>query len=153
MINEIKIHTILKCNPQLCCGGIVSPNNPNYRSEESFMSSRRYLRNASDEIERACKWLSLIEKTKQINRRLSSYGLKRIAERYTGGYIANGSFILAALYMDFDIKQIRDSPNAALNVSKRSIKLARPIGFNRNPNLPPIVRPSGNIDGSRILDL
>ena len=88
--------------------------------------------------------MSLIDKTKSINRRVNSYSLKHIAEKYTGRYISNGSLILAALYMGFDIKQFENTPNAVFNMSKRSVNLALPEEYNRKPNNPPIVRPSSN---------
>jgi hypothetical protein len=84
------------------------------------------------EIARATRWLAQVQQTKKINRWNSSYGYKHMVERWSrwrypgeNPYVANGCFIMAALRMGFLVQRCpHASPNAWLNISKRS--LARP---------------------------
>lgn len=93
---------------------------------ERFNQNREQLKNALDEVNKACMFLKFVEKRKSMNTASSSYGLKHQAERYlraTGKinnhYIANGSFICAAIFMGFSIKLVTpDSPNIFINYSK-----------------------------------
>jgi hypothetical protein len=65
----------------------------------------------------ACRWLSQFAKTKSLNRRGTSYGLKHIAERDIG-YITNGVFIAAAIAEGFRVRREgRRSPNAVFKIS------------------------------------
>ncbi len=59
-----------------------------------------------------CEWLAPIEKTKTLNQKRSSYGLKHLVERHYGRYCSNGSFIAAAIFMGF--RFVADGPNAPL---------------------------------------
>ena len=73
------------------------------------------------EVEMARTWLK--EKAIRIvnlNKNSTSYGWKHVAERYAKSYISNGAFIHAAMLEGFKVKQIEDSKNAYLNISKRS---------------------------------
>jgi hypothetical protein len=54
-------------------------------------------------------------RSKAINRKNGSYGLKHEAERYMGAYISNGAFIAAAYLEGYAIE--RDGPNACFSLS------------------------------------
>jgi len=91
-------------------------------------NEKQSLLSAVEECNKACMYLQHLEKRKTINWVSSSYGLKHAAEHYfrklnlaEGHYVANGSFICAAHYMGFTVKQISyDNPNACINFSMRS---------------------------------
>jgi hypothetical protein len=51
-----------------------------------------------------------------INRKITSYGLKHIAERDLGMYISNDSFIEAMQQQGFKAQRINYSPNYYFNV-------------------------------------
>lgn len=74
------------------------------------------------QVEMARKWLK--EKAiriASINKKSTSYGWKHIAEKYVRSYISNGAFIHAAMLEGFKVKQVEDSQNAYLNISRRNI--------------------------------
>jgi len=82
-----------------------------------------------DECNRAAQFLRFAVKRKTINSGMgSSYGLKHEAERFhesllarpKNPYIANGSFICAALHMGFEMKASVFSLNVEFNISSRS---------------------------------
>jgi hypothetical protein len=71
---------------------------------------------------RAVSWLASFPKTKAINKRGSSYGLKHHCARYLGGpeggYTTNGVFICAAIAAGFKVERCwYGSPNAFLGIS------------------------------------
>lgn len=87
---------------------------------------------------RALSYVSRVEKTKTVNRRQSSYGLKHAAERIAysleGGvelrssYVSNSELIAAAIFAGFTLHQPEvvggcpnSSPNPEFNMSQRSI--------------------------------
>jgi hypothetical protein len=75
---------------------------------------------AADEFARAIAYLSRFGRRKTINLKSSSYGLKHGAERFSGGYVANGTLIAAALALGFSARPTHpDSPNAFFNISSR----------------------------------
>jgi len=74
------------------------------------------------QFELCLEFLSQCGKSRKINRRRSSYGLKRYVEEHFGQYVSNGAFIAAALYLNFAIEP--DGPNACLNISERSLAFA-----------------------------
>jgi hypothetical protein len=79
---------------------------------------------AADEFMRAVAFLSRFGRRKTINTRSGSYGLKHDAERFAGGYVANGMLIAAALALGFSAKPTDPgSPNAFFNIRS---KLATP---------------------------
>ena len=79
------------------------------------------------------KFLEGVEKTKRQNPSHSSYGYKHIIEdpagRYGvpcetqchGGYIYEGTFILAALASGFTVRQEDGHLGASINISERSL--------------------------------
>jgi hypothetical protein len=71
---------------------------------------------------RAARWLTSFPKTKTINKRGTSYGLKHHCARYLGGpeggYTTNGVFIAAAIASGFKVERCWwNSPNAYLGIS------------------------------------
>ena len=65
--------------------------------------------------------LSSVEKTKRINPRCKSYGLKHDAEKVSPKlYVTNGAFITGALIAGFDAQ--KNGSNALFNMSLRSLK-------------------------------
>jgi hypothetical protein len=77
---------------------------------------------AADEFARAVAYLSQFGRRKTINMKSGSYGLKHGAERFAGGYVANGMLIAAALALGFSARPTHpDSPNAFFNISSRLI--------------------------------
>jgi hypothetical protein len=73
------------------------------------------------EFEKICHWLSKKEQRNSINTRISSYGLKHIAEKEIG-YVTNGSFIAAAVSYGFAYRISANSPNALFNISDKSLR-------------------------------
>lgn len=75
-----------------------------------------------DGIAAAVRWLSAMTKTKHVNTRYGSYGLKHTMEHDTGVYVSNGEFIVAAILAGFDCKP--EGLNAVFNISSKSVKAA-----------------------------
>ena len=69
-------------------------------------------------------WLygSIWCKRQSINKRHSSYGVKHLAEQVLGDYVANGTFIAAAIASHLDYQLIPDSPNVWFNLSTPWLK-------------------------------
>ena len=59
----------------------------------------------------------VISKRATINRKLTSYMLKHIAERDMGVYISNESLIQALKELDFRLNKITRSPNYYFNIT------------------------------------
>lgn len=133
MIKQHEIHAILNDYPNLHYSGFVTPGSKAAKSKDYFYHCREKLLSSSCEImrefDRACDWLFFIDTIKTINPRSSSYSLKHMAEQYSDGYISNGSFILTALHLGFDLKRTKGTPNACFNMSQRSINRALPEGY------------------------
>lgn len=84
-----------------------------------------------DECNRCLRFLQHVEKRKSINPKVgSSYGLKHEVERFldllkadapANCYVANGSFICAALHLGFEVKRLTwNNPNVHFNMSSKS---------------------------------
>ncbi|HHJ17063.1 MAG TPA: hypothetical protein ENJ80_10230 [Gammaproteobacteria bacterium] len=80
------------------------------------------------QITLAKQWLARQRPRKYINQRISSYGLKHLAERWhraqgtmpgTDCYVSNDALIAAARQLNYDVKPIPGSPNACLNIEIR----------------------------------
>lgn len=95
--------------PGLCAFGLV----PSHASRRSIEVKQ---------FELCLEFLSQCGKSRKINPRHSSYGLKRYVEDATGQYVSNGAFIAAALYLGFAIQP--DGPNCSINISERSLAFA-----------------------------
>jgi hypothetical protein len=77
-----------------------------------------------EQFVRAVKYLEMLEKSKTVSRKRTSYGYKHDAERFHEAaapgedyYPANGMFIVAALHLGFAIKRDGESPNAFINIA------------------------------------
>lgn len=70
------------------------------------------------EVRNAKFWINegFVRPRKSINRRISSYGLKHLAERQAGSYISNEALIQAMIESGFRAQQIRGTPNYFFNV-------------------------------------
>jgi hypothetical protein len=76
---------------------------------------------ALDAFEAGIAWLRLVPRRVKVNPDFSSYGIKDAAERWSGTYISNGTFIAAALHLDIPVEQC-DGPagiNALLAIASR----------------------------------
>ncbi len=70
------------------------------------------------EVKHAKFWINegFARPRKTINKRISSYGLKHLAERQVGSYISNEALIQAMIESGFRAQRIRDTPNYFFNV-------------------------------------
>ena len=70
------------------------------------------------EVKNAKFWINegFARPRKTINKRISSYGLKHLAERQVGSYISNEALIQAMLESGFRAQQICGTPNYFFNV-------------------------------------
>jgi len=84
---------------------------------KDFERDREELRNDLAGFQAACVYLSRVNKTKSINKAVSSYGYKHRVEEMGYPYLLNGTFIAAAIHMGFKIDTRMDTPNAAFNIS------------------------------------
>ncbi len=86
-----------------------------------------------EQFERAIEYLSCLDTTKGLNRKVTSYNLKHSAERWHDGrgiegrwdreYVSNGMLIAAAHHLGLQVKRVSPgSFTANLNVSSRSIQ-------------------------------
>lgn len=99
---------------------------------------------AVEEFKRACDYLLLLDVTKTLNRKLTSYNLKHCAERYhrrydyadcpEDAYISNGMLLAAAYHLGLLVRRTAWSSFVGyLNVSSRSI---RALEDETKPRLP-----------------
>jgi hypothetical protein len=99
-----------------------------------FDSERASLVNAIDEVAASADWIKNLSPIKSFNRNRSSYGYKHMVERWFNDYlsagkpgdnyvyVANGSFIAAAIGLGFNVREISSgSINAFFNFSERSV--------------------------------
>ena len=70
------------------------------------------------EVKNAKFWINegFARPRKTINKNISSYGLKHLAERQVGSYISNEALIQAMLESVFRAQHIRGTPNYYFNV-------------------------------------
>lgn len=101
------------------------------KREEEFRRGREDLFKLTNGFKQACMWLSLQERTKNINPKGgTSYALKHAVERWgrkmfghKSSGVPNGSFIAAAIHLGFKYKPIGESsPNVYLNISRNKVK-------------------------------
>jgi len=87
--------------------------------------SRALLLANEEKFEAACIWINSLDKTREINRRHTSYFIKHIAERSIGlGHIANGTLIAAALHCGFNFEYSSQAPNLLFNIDEESLQSA-----------------------------
>lgn len=105
------------------------PGTPEIR--KAFEEARAELWKHLEEIAACADWVRLQRPISSFNLSHHSYGYKHTVERWVedhGGphlYIANGSFIAAAVGMGFDARQTAPgSPNACFRFSRKTVKAA-----------------------------
>jgi hypothetical protein len=110
LIDQKALDTLLAANPNLSANGFLSEptDTPNVDRGQ---------------VDLAIRWLDHHGRRASINPDYSSYGLKHHAENTAPAlrsgavpYIANGAFIAAALYLNYTVTRIRDTPNARINI-------------------------------------
>ena len=75
-----------------------------------------------EQVKNAKLWIaSHAHIRKTLNRRITSYGLKHLAERYANSYITNHSMVQAMLESGYRAKQIGGSPNYFFNVKFKEV--------------------------------
>lgn len=70
----------------------------------------------NEQFARAISWLLSMPARKTVNPKASSYSMKHIAEKVTGGYISNGCLIAAAMAIGFPVKHIFGTSQARIGV-------------------------------------
>lgn len=94
-----------------------------HKERQRFVVRERASLLADSDAFAAClTFLRQITPRKTINRHMTSYGLKHVAEDWLGLYIANGTFIAAAI--DAGFRYVRcspDSPNAYFAMAQHDI--------------------------------
>jgi hypothetical protein len=126
----IDIDRALELEPQLCDLGLGVPDSPLLTPAERidwFRHERERIREPQSLAQSmaARSWLRRFSKTKALNRRGTSCGLKHYAEDDIG-YVTNGVFIAAAIAEGFTAR--RTGPNAWFNISTeawRSVERSR----------------------------
>jgi hypothetical protein len=113
-LNEAKdlINLIVQENPGLCDHGLrtISPE-----QQSTPINPKEFMT--------VVEWLlgyDAFDRRKTINTSMGSYGWKHKVERDMGSYVSNGAFICAALYLNYKMKPIPNSPNAYFNLRKDS---------------------------------
>lgn len=84
---------------------------------------RELLLESIEEVDAAMDWLSCASmyRRKTINQVHSSYGLKYLAEKFTGKYISNGAFITAAIILGFRYEICGHGPSCLFNIHEKFI--------------------------------
>ena len=121
-----KIEAILNDNPNMNIKGISLPQLFNKRESPTQRKERlKMLRDAlltevgCVEVATVVKWLKTSNKarrTKLMNTKYSSFGLKTYVEQDMGKEISNGAFIVGALICGCRAEQVKTSENAHLNL-------------------------------------
>ena len=91
------------------------------QTDAELSQDRERLLSSEESCSAACQWLATKAKTKTVNRKRSSYGLKHLAEDEIG-YVTNGAFIAAAVHSGFPYEILVDSPNVLIGISEKSLK-------------------------------
>jgi len=109
-----QLDKVIQDYPDLTSNGFESSKSKEF---EKNRQDREELRNDLAGFQAACVYLSRVNKTKSINKAVSSYGYKHRVEEMGYPYLLNGTFIAAAIHMGFKIDTRMDTPNAAFNIS------------------------------------
>lgn len=123
-ISEAELVAIMDRYPTLGSFGFGTfgqyhPEFPSNNPEE-LKRDRDQLRSSVNQFQKACEWLSEVEKSKSINRRHSSYGLKHQLERcYNPFYCFNGALIAAAIFLGFEWNAVKS--DAYFNLEQKSL--------------------------------
>jgi len=121
-----QIKEILKDNPNINYKGISLPQLLNKKESSTQRKERLEILRAALLSEVGCvevatvvKWLrksKRARRTKLMNTKYSSFGLKTYVEQDMGMDISNGSFIVGALICGCRAEQVKTSENAHLNL-------------------------------------
>ena len=123
---KAKVQEILKENPNMNIKGISLPKlfnkseSPTQRTERLKMLRDALLTDVGCvEVATVVKWLRSSNKarrTKLMNTKYSSFGLKTYVEQDMGTEISNGAFIVGAMICGCRAEQVKRSENAHLNL-------------------------------------
>jgi hypothetical protein len=123
---KAKIQDIMEAYPNMNIEGISLPilytkrESPAQRKERLQMLRDQLLSEvACHEVINVVKWLRTSNKarrTKVLNTKYSSFGLKTYVEQDMGMGISNGAFIVGALLCGCRAEQVKTSENAHLNL-------------------------------------
>jgi len=123
---KAKIQEIMDNNPNINIKGISIPREYNKKESPTQRTERlKLLREAllTDvgcvEVATVVKWLKSSNKarrTKLMNTKYSSFGLKTYVEQDMGKEISNGAFIVGAMICGCRAEQVKTSENAHLNL-------------------------------------
>lgn len=118
------IHAIMQVHPTLSSYGFgtFGRYHREYRDNLALelQQSREQLLASVKQCSDVCDWLYPIAKTKKINKRHTSYGLKHYVERITKCSCTNGAFIVAAIYLGFRL--LRCGSAAYFNLDQMSLE-------------------------------
>lgn len=130
-ITESDFHAAIAVDRNLTPYGVNVYLDPDDTGEdwiEKEKEQRKELYDCFDEFILACRWLKAQKKRKTINKKKSSYKLKHIVEQWAykecfdKGYVSNGAFIAAAIYMGFNYEYVNmESPNVFINISQKLV--------------------------------
>jgi hypothetical protein len=124
----------LSTEPRLCHFGIgiyderrVLRESGKAAVDEKLASERQRLAEAIDEVRAAADWVKGQQRSPTINDLRSSYGYKHCVERWfrtkgTRVYVANGSFIAAAIGLGWEHEISDGSPNVGFAFSEHTIR-------------------------------
>ena len=123
---KANIQEVMDNNPNINIKGISLPlmfnkkESPTQRKERLKMLRDALLTDVGCvEVATVVKWLKTSNKarrTKLMNKRYSSFGLKTYVEQDMGREISNGAFIVGALICGCRAEQVKTSENAILNL-------------------------------------
>lgn len=122
-----ELKAVMDAYPNLTAHGMGSPyeqgQTPQARQAD-LESWRQRLATDVVTFDKVSAWLGQHPEAriKSLNRTHSSYGWKHVAERALGIYVANGTFIAAALHQGFTMVQHPSGPNVFLNISEKFYK-------------------------------
>ena len=123
---KAKVQEIMDAYPKMNIEGISLPilfnkrESPTQRLERLKMLRESLLTDVGcKEVATVIKWLRTSNKarrTKLMNTKYSSFGLKTYVEQDMGRVISNGSFIVGAMICGCRAEQVKTSENAHLNL-------------------------------------
>ena len=110
--------------------------------DDEFARERQELHEHLDEIAASADWIKRQTRIKTFNTHTTSYGYKHSVERWFRGrpgpyiYVANGSFIAAALGLGFPLKPSSPSSlNVYFQFSRRGVRTLSDSEMNGSPNI------------------
>jgi len=119
-----QIAVVMDREPQLNRNGFGAGNyakTPQERREQ-FAQWRSQLRSSGTRVAEIGEWLKRnVEPRSSINSRAGSYGLKHLAEKDLGSYVANGELIAAAIIGNYRYRRNGNTPNAVFSMTTPSI--------------------------------